>query len=137
MPDFLLILSFLPQLVAQAAGAPAKGGGGAGGAGDFFGGSMFPIMIIVTALMFYLLMMRPEQRKRKEMEKQLAALKKNDHVVTTGGIVGTVLVANEGSKFVTLRIDDTSGAKIRVLRSAIMHVGAVDEAEGDAKSSDK
>jgi preprotein translocase subunit YajC len=98
---------------------------------------MFPIMIIVTALMFYLLMMRPEQRKRKEMEKQLAALKKNDHVVTTGGIVGTVLVANEGSKTVTLRVDDTSGAKLRVLRSAIMHVGAVDEAEGDAKTSEK
>jgi preprotein translocase subunit YajC len=94
-------------------------------------------MIIVTALMFYLLMMRPEQRKRKEMEKQLAALKKNDHVVTTGGIAGTVLVANEGSKFVTIRIDDTSGAKIKVLRSAIMFVGDVEEAEGDAKKSEK
>ena len=139
MLDFILVLSFLPELLAQASGAaPAKGGGGGGaGAGDLFGGSMFPIMIIVTALMFYLLMWRPEQRKRKEMEKQLAALKKNDHVVTTGGIVGTVLVANEGSKFVTLRVDDTSGAKLKVLRSAIMHVGAVEEAEGDAKATDK
>lgn len=137
MLDFILVLSFLPELLAQASGAvPAKGGGGAG-AGDLFGGSMFPIMIIVTALMFYLLMMRPEQRKRKEMEKQLAALKKNDHVVTTGGIVGTVLVANEGSKFVTLRVDDTSGAKLKVLRTAIMHVGAVEEAEADAKATDK
>jgi hypothetical protein len=34
-------------------------------------------------------------------------------------------------------VDDTSGAKIKVLRSAIMHVGAVDEAEEGAKSSDK
>ena len=137
--DFILVLSFLPELLAQASGAaPAKGGGGGGaGAGDLFGGSMFPIMIIVTALMFYLLMMRPEQRKRREMAKQLAALKKNDHVVTTGGIVGTVLVANEGSKFVTLRVDDTSGAKLKVLRTAIMHVGAVEEAEGDAKAGDK
>jgi preprotein translocase subunit YajC len=133
--DPSLILAFLPHLLAQAGGAaPAKGGGG-GGAGDLFGGSMFPIMIIVTALMFYLLMMRPEQRKRKEMQKQLESLKKNDHVVTTGGIVGTVLIANEGSKFVTLRIDDTSGAKIKVLRSAIMHVGAVEEAEVDAKKT--
>jgi preprotein translocase subunit YajC len=137
--DFILVLSFLPELLAQASGAaPAKGGGGGGaGAGDLFGGSMFPIMIIVTALMFYLLMMRPEQRKRKEMQKQLESLKKNDHVVTTGGIVGTVLIANEGSKFVTLRIDDTSGAKIKVLRSAIMHVGAVDDAETEAKTADK
>jgi preprotein translocase subunit YajC len=134
--DPILILALLPQLLAQAGGAaPAKGGGGGGGAGDLFGGSMFPIMIIVTALMFYLLMMRPEQRKRKEMQKQLEGLKKNDHVVTTGGIVGTVLIANEGSKFVTLRIDDTSGAKIKVLRSAIMHVGAVEEAEVDAKKT--
>lgn len=140
MLDFILVLSFLPELLAQASGAaPAgKGGGGGGaGAGDLFGGSMFPIMIIVTALMFYLLMMRPEQRKRKEMEKQLSQLKKNDHVVTTGGIVGTVLVANEGSKFVTLRVDDTSGAKLKVLRTAIMHVGSVDEAEADAKAGEK
>ena len=135
--DFILVLAFLPELLAQAGGAAPAKGGGAAGSGDFFGGSMFPIMIIVTALMFYLLMMRPEQRKRKEMEKQLAALKKNDHVVTTGGIVGTVLVANEGSKFVTLRVDDTSGAKIRVLRTAIMHVGDVEEAETDAKAGDK
>lgn len=139
MLDFILVLSFLPELLAQASGAaPAKGGGGGGaGAGDLFGGSMFPIMIIVTALMFYLLMMRPEQRKRKEMEKQLSQLKKNDHVVTTGGIVGTVLVANEGSKFVTLRVDDTSGAKLKVLRTAIMHVGSVDEADGEAKAGEK
>jgi preprotein translocase subunit YajC len=98
---------------------------------------MFPILIIVPALFFYLLMMRPEPRKRKEFQKQLDSPNKHDRVVTTGGIVGTVLIANEGSKFVTLRIDDTSGAKIKVLRSAIMHVGAVDEAEADAKTADK
>jgi preprotein translocase subunit YajC len=140
LSDFLLVWSLLPLLLAQEGGAaPAKGGGGGGGGGDLFGGSMFPMMIIITAVMFYLLMMRPEQRKRKEMEKQLSALKKNDHVVTTGGIVGTVLVATEGSKTVTLRIDDSTGTKMRVLRSAIMHIGAVDEAEGEgkAKPSDK
>jgi preprotein translocase subunit YajC len=40
----------------------------------------------------YFLLMRPEQRKQ-EMEQLLASLKKNDHVVTVGGICGTVVAA--------------------------------------------
>src|SRR5687768_3645890 len=96
---------------------------------------MFPLMI--TLVLMYFLLMRPEQRKRKEMEKQLSTLKKNDHVVTIGGIAGTVVVANEGSKFITLLIDDSTGTKVRVLRSAVSHVGPADEAEAEAKSDGK
>jgi preprotein translocase subunit YajC len=107
-------------------------GGAAGGGMDSFLTSM-AIPLGVTLLLMYLLLMRPEQKKRKEMEKQLAAVKKNDHVVTIGGLYGTVVNAIAGSRFVTIRVDDSTGTKIKVLRSAISQVGAVDEGDMEAK----
>ena len=113
-------------LLAQGAG-PAAGGGM-----DSIVSSM-AIPLAITMVLMYFLLMRPEQKKRKEQEKLLAAIKKNDKVVTIGGIVGVVLVANPGSRFVTLRIDDGTGTKIKILRSAISQVGAVDEGDSEAK----
>jgi preprotein translocase subunit YajC len=110
----------------------AQGGGAAGGGMDSFFTSM-AIPLGVTLLLMYLLLMRPEQKKRKEMEKQLSAIKKNDHVLTIGGIYGTVVNAIPGSRFVSIRVDDGTGTKLKILRSAISQVGAVDEGDSDAK----
>jgi preprotein translocase subunit YajC len=123
--DFSLVGDGLPSLWAQAAN----------GANDPLGGIMFPMLIVATGLMFYFLLMRPEQRKRKEMEKRVSEIKKNDHVVTIGGIAGTVVAADPQSKFLTVRVDDSTGTKLRVLRSAISTVGAVEETEQPAKAS--
>ena len=114
----------------------AQGGGAAAGGGmdSFFSSMAIPLGI--TLLLMYLLLMRPEQKKRKEMEKQLAAIKKNDHVITIGGIYGTVVNASPGSRMVTLRVDDTAGTKIKILRSAISQVGAVDEGDMESKPSE-
>jgi len=111
--------------------AQAAGGAGGGPLDFLFGNMMIPL--VITMALMYLLLMRPEQKKRKEMEKLLAAIKKNDHVVTTGGIYGTVVAAPADSKFVTLRVDDSNGTKLKVLRSAISHIGAADEAEAGGK----
>jgi len=111
----------------------AQEGGAAGGGGfDSIFGSM-AIPLAITFLLVYLLLMRPEQKKRKEMERQLAGIKKNDHVVTIGGIFGTVVAATADSKFVTIRVDDSTGTKLKVLRSAISHIGAPEGAEAEAK----
>jgi preprotein translocase subunit YajC len=61
------------------------------------------------------------------MEKQLAGIKKNDHVVTVGGIYGTVVATTTDSRFVTIRVDDSNGTKLKVLRSAISQIGAADD----------
>ena len=93
---------------------------------------MFPLMI--TLLLMYFLLMRPEQRKKKEQEQLLANLKDNDHVVTIGGICGTVVSTTKST--VTIRVDDKLGTKIKVLRSAISRVGSPDEAaEEEAKGA--
>ncbi len=112
----------------------AQGGGaGGGGLSDFFANSGMMLPLMATLLLMYLFLMRPEQKKRKEMEKVLAGIKKNDHVVTIGGIFGTVVRADAGSDSVVIRVDDTNGTKIKVLRSAISRVGGEGAAEGEGK----
>ncbi|MFN8709649.1 MAG: preprotein translocase subunit YajC, partial [Planctomyces sp.] len=53
-------------------------------------------------------------RKRQET---LARLKKNDKVVTTGGMIGTIVDFSGDGTRVTLKVDDST--RIRFLRSSI------------------
>ena len=109
----------------------AQAGGGGGGFESLFSGMAIPLML--TLLLMYLFLMWPEQKKRKDMERLLASIKKNDHVVTIGGIFGTVVLASPGSDSVVIRVDDTTGTKLKVLRSAISRVGGEEAAEGEGK----
>lgn len=92
--------------------------------------------LVLTMLLMYFLLMRPEQRKRKELEQMLANLKKNDRVVTIGGICGTVVGTTNDPRIVILRVDDSTGTKVRVLRSAISQVNAPDAGAADEKLSE-
>lgn len=117
-------------LFAQESGADGDAGGGLLG---LFGNGMFiPVAMIV--LMFYVMLWMPERRKRAETEKMLGGLKKDDRVVTIGGVIGTVVTAQQGSDDVTLRIDENSNTRMRVLRSAIARVISRNDAK---KSGDK
>ena len=118
------------------ADGPAKGAADdSGGFGSLFSLSSPLLPMLMIGVVFYLMLMRPEQRKRKEMEQLLANIKKNDHVITVGGICGTVVNAAPKSTYVTIRVDDSTNTKLRVLRSAISRVGQPDEAEADAKEA--
>ena len=48
---------------------------------------------------------------------------------------GTVVNAAPKSVYVTIRVDDSTNTKMRVLRSAIARVGQPDETEADAKEA--
>jgi preprotein translocase subunit YajC len=126
-----------PLLLAQAkeGAAPAAGKAAEGGGGVFdslFASPMLPIML--TLMLLYFLFLRPDPRKKKEAEQLLANLKANDHVVTIGGICGVVV--NLSKDTVTIRVDDKTGAKIKVLRSAISRIGSPEEAaEEQAKET--
>jgi preprotein translocase subunit YajC len=120
----------LPALVVL---AQQPGAGGGGIIESLFGSMMLPLL--ATMVLMYFLLMRPEQKKRREMEQLLAGLKKNDHVVTVGGLCGTVVAASADSKIVTLRIDDSNGTKVRVLRSAISQVGVADDSAAADKAA--
>jgi preprotein translocase subunit YajC len=96
-------------------------------------GQLLPILMI--GVLFYLMMMRPEQKKRKEMEQLLANIKKHDKIILSSGICGTVMNAEPKSVYVTIRVDESTNTKLRVLRSAIVRVGQPDEIEADAKNA--
>ena len=95
--------------------------------------TMFPIVLII--FFGYFLLWLPEKRKREEVRKMLDGLKENDRVVTAGGIHGTVTNVRREQDMVTVRIDEATGTKIRVGRSAIAQVltDSKDEADGKSK----
>ncbi len=72
---------------------------------------------IGLAVLFYLFMIRPQQKKAKEHQELLKQVKAGDKVVTTSGIIGTVITVKE--KSISLRSADT---KLEVLKSAISEV---------------
>ncbi len=79
-------------------------------------------LILVSGILFILLVLRPQQKQMKDLQKRLADLKKNDRVVTSSGIHGTVVQANQGDPVVCLRIDESSGTRITINRDAIAKV---------------
>jgi preprotein translocase subunit YajC len=82
----------------------------------------FPVMIVVLVALFWLVVIRPEQKKRKETSTQMEGLKKNDRVVTIGGIYGTVINVQRDADVVTIRIDETTNAKLSVTIGAIARI---------------
>ncbi|MCA9057380.1 MAG: preprotein translocase subunit YajC [Planctomycetaceae bacterium] len=85
--------------------------------------------IIVMVLVFYFILLRPQQKEQRRRAEMLAALKKNDKVVTSGGIIGTVVEVSADNQRVTLKVDDNT--RIKVLRSRIEGVYE-EKAEADS-----
>ena len=83
--------------------------------------------IIVIFFLFYFLILRPQKRKEQAMRTMIDNLKEKDRVVTIGGIHGVVTNVQRDQEMVTLRVDETSGAKIHVGTSAIARVVVDDE----------
>jgi preprotein translocase subunit YajC len=77
-------------------------------------------MFLVIILLFYFLILAPQRRERRFREEMMTRLKKNDRVITNSGIIATV--SNIKDEEVTLRIDDTSNARLTVLRSTIARI---------------
>ncbi len=86
---------------------------------------MFPLAIIM--LLFYLLILRPQKKKEQTMRSMIDNLKEKDRVVTIGGIHAIVTNVQRDQEMVTLRVDESTGAKIRVGTSAISRVVLDDE----------
>lgn len=86
--------------------------------------SILPMVAIVGVA--YFLLIRPQQKKSEEQKNMQGALKKGDHVLTHGGLIGTVSKITSDSELL-LEIDNN--VNVRVLRSMV--AGKV---EGSAKT---
>jgi preprotein translocase subunit YajC len=107
-------------LVAQAAEG-AKKASDAGAPPSSGLQSMFPALAVIMVL-FYFLILRPQKNKDREFRTLVENLKETDRVVTIGGIHGVVTNVQRDQGIVTLRVDESTGAKIRVGTSAIARV---------------
>ena len=76
-------------------------------------------------LILYFLLIRPQQQQKKKLDQMLKELKKGDRVVTTGGIIGTV-IGMDDAKTVLKIADDV---KVEFTKGSIVQVLA-----GEAKS---
>jgi preprotein translocase subunit YajC len=74
-----------------------------------------PIVLIFG--IFYFLLFLPMQRQRKQTAKMLASLQNGNEVVTSGGIVGTIVAIGTDDTLV-LRVKPDN-VKLQVSRSAV------------------
>jgi len=95
-----------------------KGQGQAPG-GDPLMGMLVPMVLIMLAF-FFILVLPARRRERAQREALFSALKKNDEVLTNAGIIG--IVANIKDDEVTLKVDESSNVRLRILKSSIARI---------------
>jgi preprotein translocase subunit YajC len=83
-------------------------------------GMLLPLIAIMV--FFYFLILKPQKNKEQALRDMVANLKERDRVVTIGGIHGVVTNVLHDRDEVTLRVDETTGTKLRVSASAIARV---------------
>lgn len=93
------------------------------------GGSPLTMLVpfVLIFAVFYFIVILPAKRQQRQKDAMIAALKKGDHVVTTGGIYGSVASVEDTS----LLIKVAENVKIRVAKNAIAgKAGAEDSPSG-------
>jgi preprotein translocase subunit YajC len=115
-------MHWLPLLLAQEPAGPP----------GLLSGPFLPIMIAFAVFMIFT--MRANSRKNKEAQLLLSKVKKNDKVVTSAGIIGVVVAVKENEDEVTLRVDETTNSRIRVLKSSIVRVTTEEQQQQAAQT---
>lgn len=103
-----------------------------GGGGGFTGGFLW--LFVAWFFIIWLFVLRPQKRAEAKRRSELGALQKNDVVVTQGGVIGTVVDLKDD--VVTLRVDEKTGARLRVTRKAVAGLYQA-EAEDDGPETKK
>jgi preprotein translocase subunit YajC len=77
-------------------------------------GMMLPILLMFGVL--YFLLFLPMQRQKKQTQKMLAGLQNGDRVVTSGGIVGTIVAVEDDTLVLRVKPNDV---KLEFARSSV------------------
>jgi preprotein translocase subunit YajC len=79
---------------------------------------ILPVLLpsVLIFLVFYFLMIRPQQKKQKEQKDMLANLKTGDHIITTGGLYGTIVKFGEDNR---IKVRIAENVTVEIARSAI------------------
>jgi preprotein translocase subunit YajC len=86
--------------------------------------SFLPLVFIVA--IFYFLVFMPMQRQKKQQAQMLSSLQSGAEVLTTGGIVGTIISITGDMLIVRVKPDNI---KLQIARSAVASLVNQDKAE--------
>jgi preprotein translocase subunit YajC len=73
-----------------------------------------PLVLIFG--IFYFLLIRPARKRQKAVQQMLDGLKSGDRVVTSGGLLGTVVEVDR----TTIQIRIADNVKVKITRSAVV-----------------
>ena len=88
------------------------------GGSDPFTGLLIPMLAMV--LIFYFLVIRPQQQRAKQHRELVNQVRRGDTVITSGGFIGKVTKATDGSDEIEVDLSDTM--RVRVLKSTLIDV---------------
>ena len=90
--------------------------------------SFLPLIFIVA--IFYFLVFMPMQRQKKQQAHMLANLQTGSEVLTTGGIVGTIISISGDTLILRVKPDNV---KLQVARSAVASLVGADKTSEEKK----
>lgn len=82
------------------------------------GGGMSLVFMGAIFVVFYLFIIRPQSKKQKEIQNKINSIKKGDKIITSGGIIATVLQVDEDS----LLAEVDTNVKVRFIKSSVVEV---------------
>jgi preprotein translocase subunit YajC len=85
-------------------------------------GSVLPIVLMVA--IFYFLVFMPMRKQQKAQKEMIKALENGQTVVTSGGIIGTIVSVNDDTLILRVKPDNL---KLQVSRSAVTSLVKADE----------
>jgi preprotein translocase subunit YajC len=85
-------------------------------------------LVLLFGLMYFMLI-RPQKKQREAHQKLMDSLKKGDRVVTSGGLLGTIVGMSEGQVI----LDSFEGTKVRIQKAHITGL----QTEPTAKTEEK
>ncbi|MDX1979901.1 MAG: preprotein translocase subunit YajC [Bryobacteraceae bacterium] len=74
------------------------------------------VPILAIFAIFYFLLLRPMQKQRKDQQQMLANLQTGHTVVTSGGIIGTIVSLSDDHAVIRVKPDNV---KLQVTRSSV------------------
>ncbi len=86
-------------------------------------GQAIPVVLMIA--IFYFLVFRPMQRQQKNQKEMVKSLQNGQTVLTSGGIIGTIVAVNDDTLILRVKPDNL---KLQVSRTAVTSLIASDDA---------
>jgi preprotein translocase subunit YajC len=90
----------------------------------------FAPLLLLGAVMYFLLI-RPQQRRARAQQALLGSLKVGDEVLTTSGMLGTIVEVDEDEGILTVEI--APGTRVRMVKGGVAR-RLVEEDDEDAEA---